>query len=117
MVTVGTVSGQPHCCVAVCSWRHAGTMHVVQSSPVTVTVGQPVWSGGPPSVGSSVPVGVSPGGMLTSPVGVSPGGMLTSPVGVSPPGMLTSPVGISPPGMLTSPSVSCAAAEPALWGC
>lgn len=119
-MTVGTSSGQPHCFVAVSYLRQAGTTHVVQSSPVTVTVGQP-----PVSVGSSPggleggPVGIVSVKEGMSPVGVSPGGMLTSPppVGVSPPGMLTSPLGISPPGLLTLPSASCATAEPALWGC
>lgn len=108
MVTVGTTSGQPHFCVAVSYLRHAGTMQVVQSSPVTVTVGQ---SGPPVSVGSSPPV-VSEGVPVGS-VRVEDGG---SPVGVSVGGMLTSPVGVSPAGMLKSPSGSCAAAEPALWG-
>ena len=88
-------------------------MHVVQSSPVTVTVGHPVWSGGPPlSVGSS-----SPGGSEGGPVGIVRVKDGISPVGVSPGGMLTSPLGISPGGMLKSPSVSCAATEPALWDC
>ena len=41
-VTVGIASGQPHRCVAVARPRHAGIAHVGQSTPVTVTVGQPV---------------------------------------------------------------------------
>ena len=43
--TVGMAAGQPQLCVTVTRPRHAGTGHVVHSSRVAVTVGQPVWVG------------------------------------------------------------------------
>lgn len=113
MVTVGTSSGQSQRCVAVAILRHAGTTHVVQSSPVTVTVGQPVCAGGssspPPSVPEGVAVGSSVGGGVIESLG---SGMLMVP---EPSGMLMVPLGVtSPPGMLILPSSSWAAAQLAL---
>jgi hypothetical protein len=60
-VTVGMASGHPQRCVAVARPRQAGIGHVGHSSPVTVTVGQPVCVGlGGVSVGMVRVVAVTP---------------------------------------------------------
>ena len=83
-------------------------MHVVQSSPVTVTVGHPVAGGSPPSPP------VLPGGSVGTSVGESDGGSDGEPVGrlIVAEGVSE---GISPAGMLMRPpSSSCAMAGPTL---